>query len=88
MPFMIPSFSPAHLHRLEEGILRLSYLFDAKFKLMPEVIKWLEQHDCMVRLQCVHTLYARIIILTLLVHLLPSTMHLALSRRATPVCCS
>eukprot|EP00731_Ephydatia_muelleri_P039074 Em1084g1a len=36
----------AHLHRFEEGILRFSYLYDAKFRLMPEVVTWLEQHDC------------------------------------------
>ena len=41
----------AHLHRFEEGILRLSYLYDAKFRLMPEVVTWLEQHDCTVSLK-------------------------------------
>ena len=40
----------AHLHRFEEGILRLSYLYDAKFRLMPEFVTWLEQHDCTVSL--------------------------------------
>eukprot|EP00731_Ephydatia_muelleri_P036986 Em0369g9a len=35
-----------HQERFEEGILRLSYLYDAKFRLMPEVVTWLEQHDC------------------------------------------
>ena len=47
----------AHLHRFEEGILRLSYLYDAKFRLMPEVVTWLEQHDCTVSLKRFSHLY-------------------------------
>ena len=81
----------AHLHRFEEGILRLSYLYDAKFRLMPEVVTWLEQHDCTVSLKSLTralVLLLRLETRQITALLFPSAMHHALSKRATPVCYS